>query len=475
MGKISAFYTMPHPPVIVPEVGRGEESAIKETSDALDRVAGEIKHTGPDVIIMITPHGPMFRDAVALSCEREIRGDFGRYGVPEAAFRAEIDVPLTEGIIRQADREGIPTVKITGKTAGRYDIPCELDQGVMVPMNFINKRYTDYRLVHITYGLLPKLQLYRFGMCIAKAVEESNENAVFIASGDLSHRLKEGGPYEYSPYGAKFDREIISLLREGNVPGVFHMDPVTVEEAGECGLRSYYILLGAMNEYDFTGDLLSYQGNLGVGYMVMGFVLRRGNGGKNLKRLIRQEKERLPGAGPSDSGQEDAYVRLARESLTHYVLYGKYMKIPDYATNEMRKDECGVFVSIHENGELRGCIGTIAPVTDCIAQEIIRNAVEAGTSDPRFPPVTDGELKKLDFSVDVLDKPERTNQAGLDPKRYGVIVRSGCRTGLLLPDLEGVDTPEEQIRIALRKAGIAPGSSYTLERFEVYRHSGSPS
>jgi hypothetical protein len=101
--------------------------------------------------------------------------------------------------------------------------------------------------------------------------------------------------------------------------------------------------------------------------------------------------------------------------------------------------------------------------------------VEAGTSDPRFPPITEEELKKLDFSVDVLDKPEKTNQAELDPKRYGVIVRSGYKTGLLLPDLEGVDTPEEQIRIALRKAGIAPGSSYTLERFEVLRHNGSPS
>ena len=467
VGKISAFYTMPHPPIIVPEVGKGEEAAIRETSDAFDAVSVEIAGIRPDVIVIVTPHGPLFRDAVALSCEKEIRGDLSRFGAPDVAFQAEIEVSLTERIIHLAEQEGIPSVRMTEQAVKRYGVRYELDHGVMVPLSFINKRYMDYRLVHITYGLLPKLQLYRFGMCIAKAVEESCLSAVFIASGDLSHRLTKDGPYEYSPYGEKFDREIISLLREGNVPGVFHMDPVTVEKAGECALRSYYVLLGAMNEYDFTGHPLSYQGNFGVGYLVMSFTLRKGSG-DTLGRLIREEEERYH----SKRMEEDPYVRLARESLTHYILHGSYMQPPDYVTDEMKTNKRGVLVSIHKDGELRGCIGTIEPVTDSIAQEIIRNAVEAGIYDPRFPSVEEEELKELDFSVDVLTKPEKTSKAGLDPKKYGVIVRNGYRSGLLLPDLEGVDTVEEQLRIALRKAGIALGSPYTMERFEVIRHKG---
>src|SRR5690606_36304199 len=130
----------------------------------------------------------------------------------------------------------------------------------------------------------------------------------------------------------------------------------------------------------------------------------------------------------------------------------------------------GVFVSIKKNGNLRGCIGTIRPVTKNIAQEIIRNAVEAGVYDPRFSPVEEDELPELEFSVDVLTEPVKANKEELDPKKYGVIVRSGHKTGVLLPNLEGVDTVEEQLRIALQKAGISPDEDYDIEKFEVIRH-----
>jgi AmmeMemoRadiSam system protein A len=168
---------------------------------------------------------------------------------------------------------------------------------------------------------------------------------------------------------------------------------------------------------------------------------------------------------------EDIYIRLARESLTHYLISGDYMEVPLYVTEEMIKSRRGVFVSIKKNRELRGCIGTILPTTENIAQEIIRNAVEAGIYDPRFSPVEEDELPELDLSVDVLTKPEKASREELDPKRYGVIVRSGFKTGLLLPDLEGVDTVDEQLNIALQKAGISPNENYTIEKFEVIRHS----
>lgn len=470
MGKIAAYYALPHPPIIVPAVGKGEEADIKDTADAFDKVSAEIASIEPDVIIMVTPHGPLFQDAIALSFDNEIRGSLSRFGAPGEAFMAEIDIPLTKQIISLAEEElgGLSTVKITKSSSWQYGVEYELDHGTMVPLHFINNRFKAYKLVHITYGLLPKLQLYKFGMFIAKAVEESSRNAVMIASGDLSHRLTKDGPYEYSPYGEVFDQEIVSLLSNGDVINIFNMDSEIIEKAGECALRSYYVLLGAMNAYEFKGRKLSYQGNFGVGYLVMSFDTKKSD--RDIFSQLQQQQEdkyqlRLKG--------EDPYMRLARESLTHYVMHGTHLKrIPSYATDEMKELKRGVFVSLSIEGQLRGCIGTIQPTTGCIAEEIIRNAVEAGTFDPRFPPVEEDELKQLEFSVDVLEEPEEAVKSDLDPKKYGVIVHSGNRSGLLLPNLEGVDTIEEQLDIALKKAGISPNSSYTIERFEVIRHKG---
>jgi AmmeMemoRadiSam system protein A len=169
--------------------------------------------------------------------------------------------------------------------------------------------------------------------------------------------------------------------------------------------------------------------------------------------------------------QNDPYVRLARESLTTYLTTGKPMKdVPSYVIEEMKTSRRGIFVSLKKYGELRGCIGTFLPTTDSIAEEIIRNAVEAGVDDPRFGAVDKEELLDIDFSVDVLTEPEPAQRDELDPKEYGVIVTSGRRRGLLLPDLEGVDTVEEQLSISLQKAGIGKNESFTIEKFKVIRH-----
>ena len=139
-------------------------------------------------------------------------------------------------------------------------------------------------------------------------------------------------------------------------------------------------------------------------------------------------------------------------------------------TEEMRNSRNGTFVSIHKNGELRGCIGTISPWTSCVAEEILSMAVEAGTRDPRFPAVSKEELEDLVYDVDVLQPAEPASPDELDAKRYGVIVTSGFKRGLLLPNLEGVESPGQQIRIAMMKAGIEAGEDIQLERFTVERH-----
>ncbi|MCQ1528615.1 AmmeMemoRadiSam system protein A [Lutispora saccharofermentans] len=466
MGSISAFYTMPHPPIVIPEIGRGEEKKIRATFDAFDKAAAEIASLDADTIIIVTPHGPVFSDAVALTYDNSIKGTLGKFSAPQVAFKEEIDIYLTEKIIEMAEEEGIMTAEITKNSAKRYGIGYELDHGAMVPLYFINKKLSGYKLVHITYGMLPKIQLYKFGMCIRKAVEESDSKAVFIASGDLSHKLRAEGPYGYTSEGEAFDREIISLLQAGDVQGVFNMDCNIVEKAAECGLRSYYIMLGAMDGYNIKGHLLSYEGTFGVGYGVMSFSLEASDTDM-YNALLESGKRRFS----EKINNSDPYVRLARESLTHYLLYDKYIDYrPAYVTEEMKNTKRGVFVSLKKEGQLRGCIGTIFPVTENIAEEIIRNAVEAGTQDPRFSPVAEAELEEIDFSVDVLTEAQKASKEELDPQKYGVIVRWRGRTGLLLPDLEGVDTVEEQLDIALRKAGIPNGADYSIEKFEVIRH-----
>jgi AmmeMemoRadiSam system protein A len=163
-------------------------------------------------------------------------------------------------------------------------------------------------------------------------------------------------------------------------------------------------------------------------------------------------------------------VVLARETIENYVRERKVVAAPETLAPEMEQ-KAGVFVSLHKRDILRGCIGTIQPQQPNVALEVIQNAISAATRDPRFPPVQAGELADLDISVDILQPAEPIeSMAHLDPKRYGVIVQSGWRRGLLLPDLEGVDTAEYQVEIARRKAGIGPREPVQLYRFEVKRY-----
>ncbi|HOV25294.1 MAG TPA: AmmeMemoRadiSam system protein A [Pseudobacteroides sp.] len=167
----------------------------------------------------------------------------------------------------------------------------------------------------------------------------------------------------------------------------------------------------------------------------------------------------------------DPYVALAKNALETYIREGRILDVPDGLPDEMLRSSAGTFVSIKKAGELRGCIGTISPTMPNIALEIIQNAISSGTHDPRFDKVDESELDSLTYSVDVLKEPEPVDSIEeLDVIRYGVIVRSGSRSGLLLPNLEGVNTPYEQVSIALRKAGIDPKWDFSIERFEVIRH-----
>lgn len=465
MKNILGYYLMPHPPIVIPEVGKGEEKNIERTFNACNEIGLEIANLKPETIVIITPHGTMFSDAIAISDEERITGDLRNFGVSGIKMDIAIDRDFNENLNHTCQLDGIPAATVGTALLKRYDYKFQLDHGAIVPLYFVNKHFNEYKIVHITYSLLGEMNLYRFGMNIRKIAEKLDRKIVIIASGDLSHKLKEEGPYSYSPYGEKFDAQLLEYLQEGDVSSLFKMNKTLVEEAAQCGLNSVYILLGAIEGKNFKGDLLSYEGTFGVGYGVMKF--KRGEEDSSALNLLIKLKEEK---AKKKFNSGNLYTKLARESLYFYFSHGVRMKDITNLPNELLNEKHGVFVSLKKFGSLRGCIGTIAPITNSVGEEIIKNAIEAALNDPRFEPVMEDELEDIDISVDVLMDAVKASREDLDPKRYGVIVTKGYRRGLLLPDLEGVNTVEEQLSIACSKAGIDDNEDYEIERFEVIRY-----
>lgn len=468
MGKLLAGYLFPHPPIIIGEIGMGEEMKAIKTLEGSRGLAKDIKQKRPSTIIVITPHGPLFADAISISTEEDLKGDFKNFGRADLKFNFQNNTDLVNKIIKKSYEQDIVIAKIDKNSPKDYNINPDIDHGTLVPLYFVDKEYEDYKLIHITYGLLPPRELYKFGKILQEVILESKENGILIASGDLSHKLSNEGPYTYSPHGEQFDKKIVRLLKQGDLKSIASFDLEFSEKAGECGLRSLMVLAGFLDGYKIESDILSYEGPFGVGYCNAKFSIE----GKDEKRkflhdLIVLERQKIKNI----KNKEDEYVKLARNSLEHYVKHGKKIDISKDLSDELLNSRRGAFVTIKKEGMLRGCIGTIEATQKSLAEEIIQNAISAGLKDSRFDTVTEEELSYLTYSVDVLKSPEPISSIEeLDIKRYGVIVTKDFRRGLLLPNLEGVDTPEEQVKIALRKAGIREDEDYTLERFEVVRH-----
>ncbi len=479
----------PHPPLLIPEIGKGDIGAVKATQEAMGELACRVNQAKPDVVIVISPHAPLFRDAIAILVDDPLYGDFSAFGVPEAKYCFRNDPELISAIVDEAGKTGVRIHRFELDSGGMVTRSKGLDHGVLVPMHFISKEVGQgVPIVVMGTALLPRDALFSFGQAIDKAARRLERRAVLVASGDLSHRLTRQAPAGYSPRGREFDERLIQHLRDTDIQGILSLDDALLDQAGECGYRPVVTALGAMSGEDLRSEVLSYEGPFGVGYGCAlfgpetGFVRNCSYGrcpspetssakncdsGGCLSPETRSAKNCDSDRCPSG---ESFPVRLARAAVETYVKSGKRISPPEKIPREFQ-GRAGAFCTLKISGELRGCIGTIEPATDGIAQEIIGNAIAAATQDPRFRPVREDELGSLRYSVDVLMPSEPVS--GLDelnPKIYGVIVRKGRRRGLLLPDIEGVDTPLEQVAIARRKAGIGPNEDIELERFEVKRH-----
>ncbi len=453
-------YIVPHPPLAVSNIGNGEELKIQKTLDAYNEIALEISEIKPDTIVFITPHSVMYGDYIHISKGPFAKGDFSNFRASEVKFKTRYDLELIREIDDMCNIANFPAGILGEKNP-------QLDHGVMVPMYFINKKYEDYNSVRISISGLSFRDHYRFGMMVKDSLKKLNRKAVIIASGDLSHRLTHDGPYEYSEDGKKFDDKIVSIIQSGNFLEFFDFSEDFCESAGECGLRSFIIMSGILDKMAVKSKLLSYEGPFGVGYAIGSFkVIGEDEERCFLNKYDKKSQDRISEIRKNES----PYVSLARRTLEEYVKNKRNISIPDGFPNDMLNIKAGVFVSLKKEGKLRGCIGTISPSENNIALEIMRNAISSGLNDPRFDAVKEDELDSLEYSVDVLGEAEKIKSKDLlDVKEYGVIVSKGVRRGLLLPNLEGVNTVDEQISIALKKAGISPHEKYSLERFKVER------
>ena len=453
---------VPHPPIILPEVGRGEEQKIAATAAAYEQAAAMAGELRPDTIVLASPHSVMYADYFHISPGWSARGDMGQFRASQVRFRVDYDVPFVKTLSELAEKSAFPAGMLGERES-------ELDHGTMIPLYYIDHFCRDYKLVRISLSGLPLTDHYRLGQLIQQTADRLERRVLFVGSGDLSHKLLPEGPYGFAADGPAYDQRIMDVMGRAAFDELLDFGESFCEKAAECGHRSFCILAGSLDGKSLETECLSHEGTFGVGYGVCTYrVLEEDASRKLLDHWEKRQKQALD----EKREQEDAYVYLARAAIYAWIGERKRLTLPDGLPTEVLDRRAGVFVSLHKEGRLRGCIGTIQPLRDSVAYEIMDNAISAAMRDPRFSPVRPEELNSLEISVDVLSEPEKiSSKSELDVKRYGVIVSKGARRGLLLPNLDGVDNVDDQVSIALQKAGIGEHEKgVELERFEVVRH-----
>lgn len=461
--SILGAVAVPHPPIILPEVGHGEERKISATTAAYEEISRRIVELNPETIIITSPHSIMYADYFHISPGATTSGNMAQFRAPQVAITVNYDTDLAKKISADAMAKNIPAGTLGERNS-------ELDHGTMIPLRFLQRAGLDFdRVKFLRIGLsgLNEDTHYKFGQTIAKAADALGKKIFFLASGDLAHKLS-GSHYGFVEEAPIFDSQVMDNLSRADFLSLLTMDDKLCSRAAECGLRSFWIMAGALDRKSVRAEKLSYEGTFGVGYGIVWFNVGDTDASRDFDEQLAKFKHY---ATQKRKANEDVYVKLARHSLEHFVKTHEPAELPADLPEELTSRRAGAFVSLHIGGNLRGCIGTIMATQKNLAEEILNNAISACSRDPRFDPVRVDELDDLEYSVDVLEEPEQIfSVKDLDVRRYGVIVENGTRRGLLLPDLEGVDTVAEQIAIAKRKAGIRPEEKVSMWRFEVIRH-----
>ena len=430
-------------PVVAGQFYPGTSSQLKAMIEAFvdEKAAKE------EVIGLVSPHagyvysGPV---AGAVISKVKFKDTFVIMGPSHTGMGRPFSI-MTQGTWEtplgkvEIDSELGKQILATSSHLEEDNVAHQYEHSIEVQLPFLQYFKPDIRIVPIMLAYAGGDIYKEIGKELAKAIRESNKGVVIMASSDMTH-------YEPQETAQEKDTQAIQAILDLNEDELLRrVDELNISM---CGYAPTVSLISAAKELGATGaELVRYQTS--------------GDTTGDYSAVVGYAGVIITAMSP--------LVSLAKKTVVTYVKEGKTPK-PEELTPEM-KEKAGVFVSIHKLGGLRGCIGTFDPQCENVAEEIINNAISSATRDPRFPPIAPDELKDLSYSVDVLTKPEPiASQDQLDPRKYGVIVECGFRRGLLLPDLEGVDTVDHQIEICRQKAGIAPDEPVKLYRFEVKRY-----
>ena len=402
------------------------------TAEAIRELDGILSIVDAALAIVISPHSPSSMTSLPIRRAARASGDLSRFRAPQVRVEAQVDVMLAAALVADGQRAGFSLT---------WAEETDLDHGVVVPLHSLPRTMANKRCIFLGVSGWPLHRFIEFGAWLQTRLRD--DSAILIASGDLSHRLTPDAPYGFRPEGPVFDRLVIDALRGRHWDQIEGLDPDLVEQAGECGLRPLAILLGAGRAADLNSRVLSYEGPFGVGYPVVAFTA-------------------------SDGAKSTLDVQaLGRRAIDTYLRTRRLIEPPQPIPVELREPSA-VFVTLRKDGELRGCVGSVRPTEATAAHELIRYAVASAVRDPRFDPVRLDEVGTLLIKVQLLDPPEQVSDiSGLDPQTHGIIVRSGDRQALLLPGIDGIETPEQQILAACEKAGIDRHAPLQLERFRT--------
>lgn len=263
---------MPHPPIMIREVGGADSENISKSIAAASQAARFLMQQNPETLVVITPHAPGFRDAAGVNVSPRVKGNLGSFGHPEVSVAYDTDVPLAQQILRQSERLGVGLMPLDDAAALKYRISLNLDHGAVVPLTFLQKEGFQGRLVHLSVGWLPYEEMYSFGKVVQMAIDVEGRKTCAVISGDLSHRLLPDAPAGYSPLAADFDRRVVEALGAVDTKALLALEPELVEAAGECGLRPAFFCMGLLDGLEAQAEVLSYEGPFGVGYAVATFT-----------------------------------------------------------------------------------------------------------------------------------------------------------------------------------------------------------
>lgn len=268
MEQIAIHALMPHSVMMIPEIGKSEFNKINTTVTAVTEVAKIIKGENPQTIILVTPHGPILEDSASISIHPRLKGSFAAFGAADIILGFETDDLLTRHILRHTDRLGINVIELTDDKAKNHCVTLELDYGSLVPLYYLSKAGFKGQLVHISVGLLSYEELYTFGKAVQMAIGAIGKRVGVIASGNLSHHVAPQVAAGPSYWDDTFDQQVLAAVKGVNIKALLNLELAAIKTAKECGLRSIFFLLGVVGGMDATGEVVSYEAPLGVGYGV---------------------------------------------------------------------------------------------------------------------------------------------------------------------------------------------------------------